>query len=448
MAQNNQAFYELYRRSSIGMALTDTLDDLISDRRIEPQLAMKILANFDRSITEALAEKVKARLSFKGHLDTYRFCDEVWTFLIKDVTFKMDNQAQPVIAEKIRIFMEMVTKDMELIFKSTAHLPNHVVVISSVRNANTGPTAARFQKQVASPAAAIQRSATSTDGPPLPLFAMQPLAAKNSSLDQGSSTAMENPANEFTPLLGSKTAASHSLSQRHGGAETTPQRPHLEASPDLEVKDAMEFKDLSRKSQWIALAVMSGACAAFNGVFAKLTTTELTTTFATWIASLFGLGKGEKVVEYIVRAIFFSLNLIFNGIMWTLFTKALARGTSTTQVSILNTSSNFMITAILGFLIFSESLPPLWFLGAALLVAGNVIIGRREEKDTLKRDADEESGHGEDEGLLVEGEEVEYELEDESEALERKRKEREEEDVLQVDLRGDVAGDLVDVRHR
>jgi hypothetical protein len=51
--------------SSIGMALTDTLDDLISERRIEPQLAMKILANFDRSITEVLADKVKARLSFK-----------------------------------------------------------------------------------------------------------------------------------------------------------------------------------------------------------------------------------------------------------------------------------------------------------------------------------------------------------------------------------------------
>jgi hypothetical protein len=51
--------------SSIGMALTDTLDDLISERRIEPQLAMKILANFDRSITEVLADKVKARLTFK-----------------------------------------------------------------------------------------------------------------------------------------------------------------------------------------------------------------------------------------------------------------------------------------------------------------------------------------------------------------------------------------------
>jgi transcription initiation factor TFIIA small subunit len=58
------------------MALTDTLDDLISERRIEPQLAMKILANFDRSITETLAEKVKARLTFKvdSHLWQYGFC--------------------------------------------------------------------------------------------------------------------------------------------------------------------------------------------------------------------------------------------------------------------------------------------------------------------------------------------------------------------------------------
>ncbi|KAG0652739.1 Transcription initiation factor IIA small chain [Hyphodiscus hymeniophilus] len=103
MATTGQSFYELYRRSSIGMALTDTLDDLISERRIEPQLAMKILANFDRSITEVLADKVKARLTFKGHLDTYRFCDEVWTFLIKDVTFKMENSSQTVHADKVKI---------------------------------------------------------------------------------------------------------------------------------------------------------------------------------------------------------------------------------------------------------------------------------------------------------------------------------------------------------
>lgn len=65
--------------------------------------------------------------------------------------------------------------------------------------------------------------------------------------------------------------------------------------------------------------------------------------------------------------------------MWALFTKALTRGHSTTQVSIINTSSNFVITAILGFVIFSEALPPLWWLGAAMLVAGNVITGRKDE---------------------------------------------------------------------
>ncbi|MCJ1228187.1 Transcription initiation factor IIA small chain (TFIIA 13.5 kDa subunit) [Toensbergia leucococca] len=98
----NQAYYELYRKSSIGLSLIDTLDEFVHDGRIEPQLAMKILASFDRSVTEVLADKVKARLNFKGHLDTYRFCDEVWTFLIKDVNFKLDNQNN-IQADKVKI---------------------------------------------------------------------------------------------------------------------------------------------------------------------------------------------------------------------------------------------------------------------------------------------------------------------------------------------------------
>lgn len=52
---------------SIGLSLTDTLDDLINEGRIEPQLAMKILSTFDRVITEVLADKVQVKLSFKVH---------------------------------------------------------------------------------------------------------------------------------------------------------------------------------------------------------------------------------------------------------------------------------------------------------------------------------------------------------------------------------------------
>lgn len=51
--------------TSLGSTLTDTLDDLITDHRIDPQLAMKILANFDRAIADVLQEKVKSRLTFK-----------------------------------------------------------------------------------------------------------------------------------------------------------------------------------------------------------------------------------------------------------------------------------------------------------------------------------------------------------------------------------------------
>jgi transcription initiation factor TFIIA small subunit len=68
------------------MALTDTLDDLISERRIEPQLAMKILANFDRSITETLGEKVKARLTFKVlHRVVYEATEDAWLIMFQRV---------------------------------------------------------------------------------------------------------------------------------------------------------------------------------------------------------------------------------------------------------------------------------------------------------------------------------------------------------------------------
>ena len=108
--------------SSIGAALIDTVDDLINDGSIEPQLAMKVLTNFDKAIAQELASNTKLdKLSFKvsrerarlprlltlaalkGHLDTYRFCDEVWTFLIKDVHFKVNNNSETFDADKVKI---------------------------------------------------------------------------------------------------------------------------------------------------------------------------------------------------------------------------------------------------------------------------------------------------------------------------------------------------------
>ena len=136
---------------------------------------------------------------------------------------------------------------------------------------------------------------------------------------------------------------------------------------------------LRRQPVWIILAVSSGACAAINGVFAKLTTTTLTSSWSAAIAALFGLTPDNNIVNFLLRAFFFGMNLLFNLAMWTLFTAALTRADSTTRVSIVNVSSNFMVTALLGWAVFGEELKGLWWVGAAFLAVGNVVIGRREE---------------------------------------------------------------------
>jgi hypothetical protein len=49
---------------------------------------------------------------------------------------------------------------------------------------------------------------------------------------------------------------------------------------------------------------------------------------------------------------------------------------------------------MLGLIIFGEQLPPMWWAGAGLLAAGNVIIGRREEGEksggSVGRERDDE----------------------------------------------------------
>ena len=51
------------------MSLIDTLDELVHAGRLEPQTAMKVISAFDKAITEVLADRVKARLTFKVNLD-------------------------------------------------------------------------------------------------------------------------------------------------------------------------------------------------------------------------------------------------------------------------------------------------------------------------------------------------------------------------------------------
>ncbi|KXN71539.1 transcription factor TFIIA complex small subunit [Conidiobolus coronatus NRRL 28638] len=94
-------YYELYRSSTLGLALTDSLDELIQSGQINPQLAMRVLMQFDKSMTEGLASQVRARATFKGHLQTYRFCDDVWTFIIEGPSFRFEQDV--VLVDKVKV---------------------------------------------------------------------------------------------------------------------------------------------------------------------------------------------------------------------------------------------------------------------------------------------------------------------------------------------------------
>ena len=93
------------------------------------------------------------------------------------------------------------------------------------------------------------------------------------------------------------------------------------------------------------------------------------------------------------------MNLAFNALMWTLFTMALTRAASTTRVSLINTSFNFLLTAVSGWLVFGEKLPPLWWVGASGLVVGNVVIGRRSDSGVEDNAAQEETVRLQDEPM-------------------------------------------------
>lgn len=81
-------YYQHYRASSIGDALIETLNDMVTSNRVSGELAMKVLTHFDCAIAEALESDATATIKMEGHMDTYNRVDDVFTFLLKDVTFE------------------------------------------------------------------------------------------------------------------------------------------------------------------------------------------------------------------------------------------------------------------------------------------------------------------------------------------------------------------------
>ncbi|KAG2188136.1 hypothetical protein INT44_000887 [Umbelopsis vinacea] len=139
---------------------------------------------------------------------------------------------------------------------------------------------------------------------------------------------------------------------------------------------------------FIPHALASGAFAALASVFAKLFTDSRTTYFTQILIDLLPVTQQDALKSYIlllVRLICFLLIFACNSLMWTIFTKALNRAPSSTSVSVVNSAANFGVSALAGYAVFGEPLAYSWWLGAALIITGTLLLTRSQTNGSMNK---------------------------------------------------------------
>ncbi|MCJ8735526.1 hypothetical protein PDJAM_G00248090 [Pangasius djambal] len=71
-----------------------------------------------------------------------------------------------------------------------------------------------------------------------------------------------------------------------------------------------------------------------------------------------------------------------NAVMWTFLSKALRYSSSSTRTTVTTTASNFISSALLGQLIFGDSLVALWWVGVSLTLSGLLVLQRSSSTNT------------------------------------------------------------------
>lgn len=79
--------YQHYRRSAVGEALAQTIEEMSMQGKMSGALAEEIESQFDKSIAEALRRRATVELEIGGKLRMYRQCDLVWTWVVEDAKF-------------------------------------------------------------------------------------------------------------------------------------------------------------------------------------------------------------------------------------------------------------------------------------------------------------------------------------------------------------------------
>ncbi|XP_034240760.1 transmembrane protein 42 [Thrips palmi] len=100
-------------------------------------------------------------------------------------------------------------------------------------------------------------------------------------------------------------------------------------------------------------AALSGVAAASASVFGKL----FSSAGSPWLG-----------------AVLIACMVVSNGLVWTLFVRALRSSQSSLTVTVTSAAVNYCCSALFGWLLFSERTSALWWLGSGLVVAGLLLM--------------------------------------------------------------------------
>jgi drug/metabolite transporter (DMT)-like permease len=134
----------------------------------------------------------------------------------------------------------------------------------------------------------------------------------------------------------------------------------------------------------ILYSATAGLCAAAASAFAKLAFSDMTEKDAKEIclpvAPSSVCNAIQQHVIWVARAAALACMLASNGLMMTMFTRAMHLSSSLIA-TVATTSCNFTFAAILSLALFGEELSPLWVAGFGCILVGLAMlaVGQRPE---------------------------------------------------------------------
>jgi len=155
--------------------------------------------------------------------------------------------------------------------------------------------------------------------------------------------------------------------------------------------DKKGFLSLSLSSRkGLSLALTSGVLAALAGTFGKLAMTESDSLWVCEsISGYFFMDRRDSLSlcsQGVIglRILSFALMILFNAIMWTTFVKALRFCNTSLEATVTNTAANFFTSAVVGRVVFEETVTLMWWVGTLLIIFGLGLMAYTDNGGTIR----------------------------------------------------------------